>query len=199
MNQAAALSGAYRRGQFAVGGAGSGPPPVWARSDDGRRPARFPALKEHRVYSCRVALNKIEILIGRDRSTARLGAAPRYSSAAIASRITRPQRAGKLQLLIGVKSLPPTRLTAIASQRAPSGSRAVHRIRNVSRATPSSRVFVSITAAVHRRAHLPDQGAEPAPLGLSLQAVEAVLPAGAGSRGTRPALPFYPLLIVMSS
>jgi hypothetical protein len=47
-------------------------------------------------------------------------------------------RPGKLRFLIGVKNPLPIRPTAIASQRAPLRRRAVHQIRDFSRATPSS-------------------------------------------------------------
>jgi hypothetical protein len=46
---------------------------------------------------------------------------------------------GKGQFLISVKNLLPTRPAATASQRAPLRGHAVHRIRNVTRATPSCR------------------------------------------------------------
>ena len=46
-------------------------------------------------------------------------------------------RPGKGQVLIGVKNLLPIRPAATASQRAPLRGRAVRRIRNVNRATPS--------------------------------------------------------------
>jgi hypothetical protein len=48
-------------------------------------------------------------------------------------------RPGKGRFLIGVKNPLPIRPAATASQRAPFQGRAVRRIRNVSRATPSCR------------------------------------------------------------
>jgi hypothetical protein len=72
-------------------------------------------------------------------------------------------RPGKGQFLIGVKNLLPIRPVATASQRAPLRGRAVRRIRNVTRATPSCRhesgdILIQIDAPPHpvcRAAHSP--------------------------------------------